>query len=292
MARRRASAKRKEPRASWKGRLVIDLVSFKVEAFNAISSDEGEIHFHQLHAPCHSRVRYQKTCPIHGEIGNSEIVLGYEYGRNKYVEVDPDELDAMRTERDKALNLDTFVDPEGFDPLWFDGRSYYLLPSGAEDHEPYALIHAALLDMGRFGVGEMVFSQREQLAAVRATESGLMLSMLRYANSFREAVDFAPPKLKVTGKKVQMAKMLIEAATEKRFDLEKYADEYQTKVADFVEAKIKGKDVQAAPEEEELEPVINLMDALRRSLDKSKHPARRARPATRRKSSGRRKRAS
>ena len=289
MARRRAT-KVKQPRASWKGRLVIDLVQFKIEAFNAISADEGEIHFHQLHAPCHSRIRYQKTCPIHGEVDNDDIVLGYEYGRNKYVEVDPDELDAMRTERDKSLNLDSFIDPEEFDPLWLDGRSYYLLPSDTQDHEPYALIHAALRDMNRFGIGEMVFSQREQLAAVRATEQGLMLSMLRYGNSFRDAADFSPPKLKVTGKKVQMAKMLIDAATEESFNLNKYADEYQTKVADFVEAKIKGKDIQAAPQEEEPEPVINLMDALRKSLDQNKRPT--GKPAAKKRSSGRRKRAS
>jgi len=291
MARRRTT-KTKQPRASWKGRLIIDLVQFKIEAFNAVSSDEGEIHFHQLHAPCHSRIRYQKTCPIHGEIDSDEIVLGYEYGRNKYVEVDPDELDAMRTERDKALNLDTFVAPEEFDPMWLDGRTYYLLPSDTQDHEPYALIHAALLEMDRYGIGEMVFSQREQLAAVRATEQGLVLSMLRYGNSFREAADFSPPKLKVTGKKVSMAKMLIEAATEKKFDLSKYADEYQTKVADFVEAKIKGKDIKAAPQEDEPEPVINLMDALKRSLDQNKRSSSTTKSGTKKRSTGRRKRAS
>lgn len=177
----------------------------------------------------------------------------------------------MRTERDKALNLDTFVAPDAFDPLWFDGRSYYLLPSAAEDREPYALIHAAMLDIGRYGVGEMVFSQREQLVAVRPTADGLMLSMLHYANAFRAAEDFAPTKMKVPGKKVQMAKMLIEAATEKKFDLTKYADEYQTKLSHFVEAKIKGKDIQAAPDEDDDEPVINLMDALRKSLAKGRH---------------------
>lgn len=290
MARRRTT-KTKQPRASWKGRLVIDLVSFKVEAFNAISSDEGNIHFHQLHAPCHSRIRYQKTCPLHGEVDNDEIVLGYEYARNKYVEIDPDELDAMRTEREKSLNLDTFVDPAELDPIWFDGRVYYLLPSEAEDHEPYALIHAALLGMNRFGIGEMVFSQREQLVAVRPTEDGLMLSMLHYANALRDASEFTPPKLKVTGKKVEMARMLIDAATEKRFDLAKYSDEYQTKVAEFVDAKIEGKEVKSAPAEEP-EHVINLMDALRKSLAKTGHPVAGRKKATRKKTSSRRKRAS
>lgn len=291
MAQRRTT-KAKQPRASWKGRLIIDLVQFKIEAFNAVSPDEGEIHFHQLHAACHSRIRYQKVCPIHGEVDNDEIVLGYEYGRNKYVEVDSDEIDAMRTERDKALRLDTFVAADAFDPMWFDGRTYYLLPTDTEDHEPYALIHAALLDMGRYGIGEMVFSQREQLAAVRATEEGLVLSMLRYGNAFREASEFAPPKLKVTGKKVAMAKMLIDAATEKKFDLARYADEYQTRLAEFVEAKIKGKDVKAAPEEEEPEPVINLMDALKRSLDHNKRSSVSSKTASKKRATGRRKRAS
>lgn len=291
MAQRRTT-KAKQPRASWKGRLIIDLVQFKIEAFNAVSPDEGEIHFHQLHAACHSRIRYQKVCPIHGEVDNDEIVLGYEYGRNKYVEVDSDEIDAMRTERDKALRLDTFVAADAFDPMWFDGRTYYLLPTDTEDHEPFALIHAALLDMGRYGIGEMVFSQREQLAAVRATEEGLVLSMLRYGNAFREASEFAPPKLKVTGKKVAMAKMLIDAATEKKFDLARYADEYQTKLAEFVEAKIKGKDVKAAPEEEEPEPVINLMDALKRSLDHNKRSSVSSKTASKKRATGRRKRAS
>jgi DNA end-binding protein Ku len=291
MAQRRTT-KAKQPRASWKGRLIIDLVQFKIEAFNAVSPDEGEIHFHQLHAACHSRIRYQKVCPIHGEVDNDEIVLGYEYGRNKYVEVDSDEIDAMRTERDKALRLDTFVAADAFDPMWFDGRTYYLLPTDTEDHEPYALIHAALLDMGRYGIGEMVFSQREQLTAVRATEEGLVLSMLRYGNAFREASEFAPPKLKVTGKKVAMAKMLIDAATEKKFDLARYADEYQTRLAEFVEAKIKGKDVKAAPEEEEPEPVINLMDALKRSLDHNKRSSVSSKTASKKRATGRRKRAS
>jgi len=291
MAQRRTT-KAKQPRASWKGRLIIDLVQFKIEAFNAVSPDEGEIHFHQLHAACHSRIRYQKVCPIHGEVDNDEIVLGYEYGRNKYVEVDSDEIDAMRTERDKALRLDTFVAADAFDPMWFDGRTYYLLPTDTEDHEPYALIHAALLDMGRYGIGEMVFSQREQLAAVRATEEGLVLSMLRYGNAFREASEFAPPKLKVTGKKVAMAKMLIDAATEKKFDLARYADEYQTRLAEFVEAKIKGKDVKAAPEEEEPEPVINLMDALKRSLDHNKRSGVSSKTTSKKRATGRRKRAS
>jgi DNA end-binding protein Ku len=263
---RRATKKTRQPRASWKGRLTIDLVQFNVEAFNAVASDEGEIHFHQLHAECHSRIRYQKVCPIHGPIDNDEIVLGYEYARNKYVEVDPDELDAMRTDADKALKLDTFIAPEQLDPRWFDGRTYYLLPTDTEDREPYALVQAALLEMNRYGIGEMVFSQREQLAAVRATDDNLVLSMLRYSDAFRDASDFTPPRMKVTGKKVDLARMLIYAATEKEFNLSRYADEYQTKLEKFVDAKIAGEEIETPPEREEAEPVINLMDALKRSI--------------------------
>src|SRR6185312_5523976 len=95
----------KEPRASWRGALRIDLVSFAVEAINAVKSGEGEIHFHQLHSTCHNRIKYQKTCPVHGAVNNDEIVLGYEYKKGNYIEVDPDEVAELRTEREKALSV-------------------------------------------------------------------------------------------------------------------------------------------------------------------------------------------
>src|SRR2546430_17550298 len=92
-------------RASWKGQLTFGMVSFPVEAFNALDRQHGDIHFHQIHAACHSRIHHQKVCPLHGEVSNDEIVSGYEYKKGKYVEVEPEELEALRTESDRALKI-------------------------------------------------------------------------------------------------------------------------------------------------------------------------------------------
>ncbi len=105
---RRAAPKR-GPRASWKGNLRFGLVSFSVQAFNAHIQGEGAVAFHQLHADCGRRIRYEKHCPVHGAVSNDEIVTAHEYAKGKYVEVDDAELDAMRTDAEKALTLDSFI---------------------------------------------------------------------------------------------------------------------------------------------------------------------------------------
>src|SRR5687767_13239378 len=101
VGRRQNNAKSpRKPRASWKGNLSFGLVSFPIEAYNALDRAESDIHFHQLHAECHRRIRYQKVCPVHGEVSQDEIVSGYEYRKGRYVEVESDELEALRTERE------------------------------------------------------------------------------------------------------------------------------------------------------------------------------------------------
>src|SRR5688500_17534722 len=120
-------------RASWKGEMQLGLVRFSVEAINAHSRSGSDIHFHQLHADCHSRIRYEKVCPIHGEVDQEEIVLGYEYGRGKYVEVDPDELDALRTKEERSLRIEEFIQANQLDQIYFDGRMYYLAPVAVHD---------------------------------------------------------------------------------------------------------------------------------------------------------------
>src|SRR5687767_3100636 len=127
MAKRRTKmAARSRWRASWKGEMQLGLVRFSVEAINAHSPSGSDVHFRQLHAECHSRIKYDKVCPIHGEVDQKEIVLGYEYGRGKYVEIDSDELDAIRTKEERALRIEEFIDANQLDQIYFDGRMYYL----------------------------------------------------------------------------------------------------------------------------------------------------------------------
>jgi DNA end-binding protein Ku len=296
-----ARSKRTGPRASWKGTLRIDLVSFEVQAVNAVQSGGGEYHFHQLHKECHSRIHYQKVCPIHGDVASDEIVLGYEYKKNKYVEIDPDELDEMRTKADRELRLDTFIDPAELDPMFYDGRTYMLMPARDEARQPYAVVCAALEKMDRFGIGQVIFSEREQLAAVRPKDGTLLMSMLHYAAEFREIEELRPAKTKVQAKEMKLAELLINASTESKFDLADYHDTYEKKIEQYIEKKLRGEEVVSPEDEEEETGVINLMDALKKSVDKAKghktsgkgHAARHAAAKTKgRATARRRKRAS
>jgi DNA end-binding protein Ku len=111
-------------RASWRGNLSFGLVSFPVQAVNALNRQESDIHFHQLHAKCHRRIHYQKVCPVHGEVPSDEIISGYEYRKGKYIEIDPEEMDEIRTKKERSLTIDAFVSPTTIDPVYFDGRMY------------------------------------------------------------------------------------------------------------------------------------------------------------------------
>ncbi|MBX9655869.1 Ku protein [bacterium] len=265
-AKRKGSG-RSRWRASWRGDLRFGLVRFSVEAINAYSRSTGDIHFHQLHAKCHRRIEYHKACPIHGEVDQDEIVMGYEYGRGKYVEIDPEELDEARTQQERTLNIEEFISEDGLDQIYLDGRMYYLSPAGARDQEPYHLMRRAMLDDGRLGIGQVVFSGKEQLTAVIPREDILIMAMLNYAPEIRDAelVGVGEAAAPVSSQNLRLAKSLIRSMTNDDFDIGAYKNRYHERVQQIINAKRKGKTI-VTPETEEEEPVINLMDALKRSL--------------------------
>src|SRR6478609_7531142 len=152
------SKSKSKTRASWRGHLTFGLVSFPVEAINAHDPKHSDIHFHQLHATCHRRIHYEKVCPVHGAVSNDEIVSGYEYRKGQYIEIDPEELDALRTEKERSLTIDAFVAEDEIDPVYFDGRMYFLLPDGPAGEEPYRVIVDAMDREECWGVGQVVFS--------------------------------------------------------------------------------------------------------------------------------------
>ena len=171
--------------------MTFGLVSVAVEAWNAFDKSHGDVHFHLLHKSCHRRIRYAKMCPVHGEVSRDEIVSGFEYKKGSYVEVDPKELDKLRPENDRALHLEAFVAPDSIDPLYFDGRMYYLGPANAGSSEPYAVLTEALSHENKVAIGQVVFSGKRQLVLVRPAKGVLVMAMLRYAEEIR------PPKKRV-----------------------------------------------------------------------------------------------
>ena len=286
MAKRRKKTKaRAKTRASWKGRLAFGLVSFGVEAFNALDRQGSDIHFHQLHAECHSRIRYQKVCPVHGVVSKDEIVSGYEQRKGKYVEIDPDDLDALRSERERTLTIDAFVSPDTIDPLYFDGRMYYLLPDGAGSQESYAVIVAAMERQECYGVGQVMFSGKDQIVLVRPLDGFLHMAMLNYDKEIRRPESLAPPVKKPAGlaRQVKLAQTLIRDWSDDDFDFSAYEDTYREKVEELIKAKLKGREI-VAPEEEEEPEVVSLMDALKQSLTQMRGKTKRSTRTRRRRS--------
>jgi DNA end-binding protein Ku len=273
-------------RAGWKGNFSFGLVTFAVEAFNALDRSGSDIHFNQLHKKCHSRIRYQKVCPVHGPVENEEIVSGYEHRKGKYIEIDPEELGALRTKRERALTIDAFVSPETVDPIYFDGRMYYLRPASKSAEESYAVILTAMQQENRYGVGRVVFSGKDQIVLIRPVEGVLHMAMLNYHAEIRPAGKAASGvKSQVDPRQAKLARTLIREWSDDDFDFSKYEDTYREKVEQLIATKAKGGDVVAVEEDDE-PATINLMDALKKSLKQAK-PARR--PSVKLKSEKRRR---
>src|SRR5213078_3806872 len=139
-------------RSVWKGFLRFSLVAVPVRAYTAAASGGGGVALNQLHSVCNSRIQYKKSCPIHGEVPSGEIVSGYEYTKGQYVVVDTDELSKLRSEDDKAITIDTFISPTAIDPVYYTGKTYYLVPDGPVGQKPYALLQQAMVDEKRHAV--------------------------------------------------------------------------------------------------------------------------------------------
>jgi DNA end-binding protein Ku len=269
-----------------------------VKGYTVFSKDKAAISFNQLHDECHSRIRYKKTCPIHGEIENSEIVKGYEYGPDQYAIVDPEEINQLRSEADRAINVDKFVPPASIDPVYFAGQSYYLVPDGRQAQKPYAVLHQAMSAEKIWGLAQVVISNREQLVVLRPIDRLFLISVLNYADAIRPATSFDEEldNGKVSSQEVKLAKTLIDMSIAKEPKLDEYHDLYNERLEKLVEAKIAGEEIAKPPAEDGGPPVINLMDALKASVEKNRPRtpgskkldrtarARRKAPAKRRKS--------
>jgi DNA end-binding protein Ku len=246
-----------------------------------------------IHEKCKSRIRYEKVCPIHGEVSHDEIVSGYEVAKGQYVLIKPEELKALRAEADKAIEVDIFIRPNDLDPIYYTDRSYYLTPDGKAGQKPYAVLQRVMAEENRFAVATMVLSGREHAVLIRPTGRLLTVTLLSYHDQIKSPKTFEEEisDEKVAGEEIKLARSLIEASTPEKFDFEKYEDEYSGKVMKLIEDRAAGKHAVAVRHEEE-PAVINLMDALRQSLEEARHAGNgraHARPRTTRKSGRRTK---
>jgi len=259
-----AAAPAPRGRASWSGMLRLSLVAVPVKAYPATSSSDG-IHFNQLHADCGQRIAYEKRCPVHGAVDAAEIVKGYQYASGQYVVIEAEELEALRSARDKALSLERFVDARDIDPIVFSGRCLYLLPESGPAHRPYLLLAEAMRARNKWAVGRVVMSGHRQVAVVRPQGRLLVMDVLHDPGLLRSAawLEAELQPLDASPEELQLAGMLIDSAGGS-IEWQQYRDDTPDKLAALVEAKAAGREI-AAPAEEPL-PVINLLQALKESV--------------------------
>jgi DNA end-binding protein Ku len=253
-------------RPTWKGFMKISLVSIPVRVFPATDS-AATISFNQLHAECQTRIQQKRWCPTHQrEVPLSEIVKGYEFEKGHYVVMSEDDLEKVRPASTRVIDLVQFTDAVSIDPIYFE-RPYYLAPDGAMATEAFAVMREGM--KGKAGIGKLALYGREYLVAVQPRERGMVMYTMRHAKEVRsmdniEELDNVPSKIKPD--EIKLAKQVIENF-ESEFNLTEFRDEYQEELQRIIDAKIAGEEVVATVEETPPK-VVNLMDALRQSLDR------------------------
>ena len=254
-------------RPTWKGFLKISLVNIPVRVFPATDS-AASISFNQLHKVCQTRIRQKKWCPeCDVEVPNTDIVKGYEFEKGRYVTMDEEDLAKVRPESTRIINLVQFTDAAAIDPVYLE-KPYYLAPDGNVAAEAFAVMREGM--KGKVGVGKVALAGREYLVAIQPGESTLMMYTLRLAREIRGADQIDELKTvpaKIRPDEIKLAKQVIANFETGELDLEDYKDEYQEELRRIIDAKIAGEEI-VATREEAPPKVINLMDALRQSLDR------------------------
>ncbi|PYR56287.1 MAG: Ku protein [Acidobacteria bacterium] len=252
-------------RPTWKGYLKISLVNIPIKVFPA--TDAGAtLSFNQLHAECQTRIQQKRWCPkCEREVPNTDIVKGYEFEKGRYVVVGEEDIEKVRVESTRVINLEKFTEDTAIDPIYLE-RPYYLAPDGPVAKEAFAVIREGM--KGKAGIGKVALYGREYLVKVQPRERGLIMYTLRHANEIRsmEAIDeLADMPAKAKPDEVRLAQQVI-GTFEGDVDFESYRDDYQVGLREIIDAKIEGREI-VTPEVEAPPKVVNLMEALRKSLD-------------------------
>ena len=253
-------------RAYWKGFLRLSLVSIPVEIYSAVEPGAA-LALNQIHKPSGKRVNYTKTVKGIGPIETADIVKGYEIDKDVYVTLEPHEIEALKLETKRTIDLQQFIDATEIDPRYFE-KPYYVVPADEQAAEGYLVIREALASMNKLGIGQVAMSGREHIVAVGPVEQGLVMEVLRYKEELRPAKSYFSdlPPLKLDEEMVGLARELI-ARKAAPFAPERFHDSYAEALRSLVAEKAKGKRIVARPAPSAPEgKVVDLLDALRKSL--------------------------
>jgi DNA end-binding protein Ku len=268
------------PRAYWKGYLKLSLVSCPIALFPATSERE-KISFHQLNKNTGHRIKYQKVDAESGDqVESADIIKGYQVGKGEYLEIEPEELEAIAIESKRTIDIDEFVPRKEIDELYFNSP-YFIVPDGEVGQQAFAVIREAIRQEGMVAIGKVVFTSREHVIALEARGKGLLGVTLRYPYEVRNEKEYFDD---VTDEKIP--KDMLELATHivgskaGHFEPERFEDQYEDALKELLKKKQSGEKIEA-PREREPSKVVNLMDALRRSVETERGGAERRKPAPR-----------
>jgi DNA end-binding protein Ku len=261
-------------RAMWKGQLRLSLVSIPVELYSATKTG-ARISFRQIHEPTGKPIRYEKVVDGHGPVDADEIVKGFEYDKGNYVLLDPDEIEAVKLETRKTLELVQFVGACEIPPLYYD-KPYYVVPTDELAEDAYRVVRDALRQSEKVGLGQLAMRGHEYLCAIRPCGDGLLLETLHYADEIRKA---DPLFSEISGKGadeelLEVATALIDRKTAK-FDPKVFKDHYADALRDLIDSKTKSKTSKRVDTGDDDRPakggdnVVDLMSALKKSLETS-----------------------
>lgn len=266
------------PRATWKGNLKLSLVTVPIRVYSATSS-ASRILLHQLHKGCHQRIHHQLTCPIHGPIDQEDVEKGYEYEKGKYIVLDESELEQVKLETTKTIDLVQFIHPDELDPRYIEAP-YYLAPDGPVAEQAFRVIREAMRQENLLGIGQVVMKGREHLVAIKVQEKGMVMLALRYANEVSTAAPFFADihDGRVDKEQLDLARTLLKQKTAP-FDPTRFRDRYEHALVELIQAKLKGIEP-VTVQEAEAAKVIQFMDALKASVAQAqkKSPAKRLTP--------------
>ena len=249
---------------SHKSVITFGMVAIPIAMYTA--TQDNDIHLNQLHKEDNSRIRYKKTCAHCGkEISSNDIVKGFEYDKDKYVVITDEEIEKIKTEKEKSIQILHFAQLNQISPVFYE-KTYQAAPE-AGGEKAFELLRAALMSEQKIAIGKTVMGTKDTLMAIIPREDGILISTMFYADEIK-AIQKPYNKTEVSEPELNMAKMLINSM-DTPFEPAKYKDEYQSKLRALIETKISGKEIVAA-EPESSGKVVDLMEALKASVEKAK----------------------
>ena len=268
------------PRAYWKGYLKLSLVSCPVALYPATSERE-KISFHQINKNTGNRIKYRKVDAETGdEVESSDIIKGYQVGKGEYLQLEPEELEAIAIESKRTIEIDEFVPRKEIDEL-YQNNPYYIVPDGEVGQQAFAVIREAIRQEGMVAIGKVVFTSREHIIALEARGKGMMGMTLRYPYEVRKEDEYFDdiPDEKIPKDMLELASHIVESKAG-HFKPEKFEDQYEDALKELLKKKQSGQKIEA-PRDREPSKVVNLMDALRRSVETERAGGERRKPAPR-----------